>query len=208
MTGSTGYIGSRLVRRLLERGHRVHAAVRAAHALEPAPNLEVVECDVFNPTDVADAAGGRSTLVHLVGTRKPAPWKALQFEAVDLASARSAAIGAAMAQVKHIVYVSVARPAPVMHAYQRARAGAEAAFAATGIPLTVLRPWYVLGPGHRWPVLLIPAYKLLERLPATRASALRLGLVTVNQMLNALVHAVEAPPIQSRIIEVPEIRSV
>ena len=206
VTGSTGYIGRRLVDRLLARGHHVRAAVRDARTLEPRPNLELIPCDVFNPADVANAADRCSTLVHLIGTRKPAPWKALQFEAVDLASARSAAMGAAMARVGHIVYMSVARPAPVMRAYQSARAAAEAAFAATGIALTVLRPWYVLGPAHRWPLVLIPAYKLLERIPATRASAQRLGLVTVEQMLAALVHAVETPPIRARVIEVPEIR--
>ena len=43
-------------------------------------------------------------------------------------------------------------------------------------------PWYVLGPGHRWPYLLLPMYKLMELLPSTRAGATRLGLVTLEQM--------------------------
>ena len=72
---------------------------------------------------------------------------------------------------------------------------------------TIVRPWYVLGPGHRWPYALLPMYWLMERLPATRESARRLGLVTLEQMVNALVHAVEHPPATSRIVEVPEIRN-
>jgi len=72
------------------------------------------------------------------------------------------------------VYVSVAHPAPVMQAYVAARVEAEALVAATGIPATILRPWYVLGPGHRWPMLLLPLYTLLRLLPATRESAERL----------------------------------
>jgi nucleoside-diphosphate-sugar epimerase len=59
---------------------------------------------------------------------------------------------------------------------------------------TVLRPWYVLGPGHRWPYLLMPLFGLLKRLPRTRETARRLGFVTLRQMLAALVEAVENPP--------------
>jgi uncharacterized protein YbjT (DUF2867 family) len=99
-----------------------------------------------------------------------------------------------------------------MKAYWQARAEGEEILRASGIPSTILRPWYVLGPGHRWPYALIPFYWALERLPPTREGARRLGLVTLPQMIRALVAAVEAepPPAPSpriRIIEVPEIRA-
>jgi uncharacterized protein YbjT (DUF2867 family) len=77
---------------------------------------------------------------------------------------------------------------------------------ASGLPATLLRPWYVLGPGHRWPYLLLPFYAVLARLPATSAGAARLGLVTRGDMVAALVSAVEHPPAGVRIVEVPEIR--
>ena len=68
-------------------------------------------------------------------------------------------------------------------------------------------PWYVLGPGHRWPYALLPFYKVCEWLPFTRPAALRLGLVTLDQLLLALVEAVESPVQGTRIVGVPEIRS-
>jgi len=49
----------------------------------------------------------------------------------------------------------------------------EGLVAATGIPATTLRPWYVLGPGHRWPMLLLPLYALLRLLPATHEALTR-----------------------------------
>ena len=49
--------------------------------------------------------------------------------------------------------------------HRRAREG-EAAVAATGIPTTFLRPWYVLGPGHYWPYALVPLYALGAAAPA------------------------------------------
>jgi hypothetical protein len=64
----------------------------------------------------------------------------------------------------------------------------------------------VLGPGHRWPYALLPFYKVGEWLPFTRASALRLGLVTLDQLILALVEAVESPVHGTRIVGVPEIR--
>jgi hypothetical protein len=71
----------------------------------------------------------------------------------------------------------------------------------------MLRPWYVLGPGHRWPYALVPVYAVLSRIPATREGALRLGLVTRRQMIAALVNAVENPPSGVRIVDVPAIRA-
>jgi hypothetical protein len=71
-----------------------------------------------------------------------------------------------------------------------------------------VRPWYVLGPGHRWPYVLLPLYWLCERLPATREGARRLGLITLPQMLNALVWAVENPPNAVQILDVPRIRTI
>ena len=112
------------------------------------------------------------------------------------------------AKAGHLVYVSAAHPAPVMKAYIEARIASEALVRATGIPSTILRPWYVLGPGHRWPYALVPLYLLFGAIPATRDGAHRLGLVTHHAMVRALVRVVESPPGAGlRIVEVPEIRA-
>jgi len=64
----------------------------------------------------------------------------------------------------------------------------------------------VLGPGHRWPYLLWPMYWVFERLPSTKETARRLGLVTRQQMVNALLGAIETTSDGFRILEVPQIR--
>lgn len=155
----------------------------------------------------ADRVAPADTFVQLVGVAHPSPAKAAQFRDVDLVSVAASVSAASSAGVRHFVYVSVARPAPVMRAYQEVRGQGEALVAASGLDATFLRPWYVLGPGHRWAGLLRPGYWILERLPATRQTALRLGLVTLAQMVRALVAAVEEPPRGIRVVEVPEIRS-
>ena len=147
------------------------------------------------------------TFVQLVGVAHPGPSKAAQFRSVDLASGTSAVRAAIGAGVQPLVYVSVAHPAPVMKAYIKARTQCERIIRESGLNATILRPWYVLGPGHRWPYVLLPMYWLMELFPATRAGAKRLGLVKLHQMVQALVAAVENPNQGIRIVEVHEIRA-
>ena len=94
-----------------------------------------------------------------------------------------------------------------MKTYIEVRSQCEAMISQSGMNATILRPWYVLGPGHRWPYLLLPMYKLMELLSSTREGAKRLGLVTLEQMVRALVQAVETSAQDVRIVEVPQIRT-
>jgi len=207
ITGATGYLGRALSAALLARSHAVHALVRPGAASRAAAGTRTVELDVFDADALAAALGAGDTVVHLIGTPHPNPSKAAEFQRVDLGSARVCAVAAARARVAHLVYVSVAQPAPMMRAYVEARTAAESAFISAGLTATFVRPWYVLGPGHRWPYLLVPFYALAELFPSTRESARRLGLVTLAQMTRALVAAVESPPAAgaSRIVDVPAI---
>ena len=206
VTGASGYLGRRLVPALLARGHEVSALVRPGRACVLPADCRVVTGDALDPVSFQDQLGGADTLVHLVGVAHPGPTKAAAFRDVDLASLRAAVAAARHAALRHFVYLSVAQPAPVMQAYLAARAEGEADLVASGIPATILRPWYVLGPGHWWPVLLLPVYWLAERCPATRKGARRLGLVSIDQMIAALVAAVESPAAETRILDVMAIR--
>jgi len=94
-----------------------------------------------------------------------------------------------------------------MKEYIAVRSECERALSDAGLDATILRPWYVLGPGHRWPYLLIAVYKIAELLPATREGALRLGLVTLEQMTCALTEAVEHPANGVRVVPVTKIRA-
>ena len=207
ITGGTGYLGRPLITVLLERGFVVHGLARA-QSVERLPSGAVhVIGDALDDTTFVAEIPPRATFVHLVGTPHPNPSKAAEFRRVDLASIKAAVVAAVHAGVQHFVYVSVAHPAPVMHAYIAVREEGEALVRASGIRATILRPWYILGPGHWWPYLVLPVYALLRRVPATRRGAERLGLLTRQTMIAALVRAIETPPSETvRTMEVPEIR--
>lgn len=192
---------------LLARGHCLRALVRPGSGRKLPPGVDVVLGSPLVADDVFRALTGADTLVHLVGVPKPSPAKARAFREIDLVSIQATAAAAACAPLPpHVVYLSVAQPAPVMRAYIAVRQEGEALLGAAKLDATCLRPWYVLGPGHRWPVLLLPFYALLRQIPSTRASAERLGFVTLDEMVTALVHAIEERPTGLRVVEVPEIR--
>jgi uncharacterized protein YbjT (DUF2867 family) len=213
VTGGTGYIGRALLDALVTRGHKVRALVRPASAALLPAGVGPVFGNALAADSFADEVPPADTFVQLVGTPHPAQRKVAEFARVDLPSGLAAVKASVQSQVRHLVYVSVAHPAPVMQAYIAARMAVEArigeACATSWLAATILRPWYVLGPGHRWPYLLTPLYALGRALPTTRAGAQRLGLVTQTQMVAALVEAVEHPPdgssSEARVWEVPRI---
>ena len=199
-------MGLELIGELMQRNAEVCALVRPGSERKLPSQCEFAVGNALDPAAYARNLRADDTVVHLVGVSHPSPWKGEEFQKVDVASVRAVVPTASAVGVKHFVYVSVAHPAPMMKAYIAARMACEEMIRGAGLNATILRPWYVLGPGHRWPYLLIPFYKLFENLPSKRESALRLVLVTRRQMVNSLVKAVENPATGIRIIEVPGIR--
>ncbi len=207
ITGGTGYIGSALIPILLERGHRVRTLVRPGSKAKLPAACEVVSGNALDANSYRQLIRPADTFIHLVGVPHPSRAKAAQFRAIDLVSAREAISACAELKMPHFIYLSVAHPAPIMKDYIAVRVECELLIEERRLNSTIVRPWYVLGPGHRWPYLLLPFYKLCEWLPFTRDRALRVGLVTLEQLILALVEAVESPAQRTRVVGVPEIRS-
>jgi uncharacterized protein YbjT (DUF2867 family) len=207
ITGGTGYIGNPLVRSLCERGHHVRALVRPGSEGKLPEHCEPVFGDALDPSTYADRIRPAHTFVQLVGVSHPSPSRAAAFQAIDRVSGLGAIEAARRADIQHFIYLSVAQPAPMMRSYIAVRAECEAALQKSGMNATIVRPWYVLGPGHRWPYVLLPMYWLCERIPSTRDGARRLGLVTLDQMVRLLLSAVENASVGARFIDVPQIRT-
>lgn len=208
IAGGTGYIGKRLIKILLHEGYDVIALAREQSVKKlPAGCAPVIG----SPFDAASYAGSippGSIFVHLVGVPHPSPKKKALFYSVDLASLKTSVAAAKQAGVKHFVYVSVAQyPTKIMADYQEARRQGEQEVLASGLTSTFIRPWYVVGPGHYWPLMLQPVFKILELLPSTSVQAKALALVSLRQMLSALKNAViNKPKSNNNIVEVQDIK--
>lgn len=207
LTGGTGYIGQRLIPLLAARGHQISALTRKESAHKLPQGCAPVFGNALDQSTFTAQISDADTFVQLVGVAHPSPSKGQEFRRIDLVSGKESVAAAMAAGIKHFIYVSVAHPAPMMKDYIAVRTEVESLIRASGMNATILRPWYVLGPGHRWPYFLIPAYWIAEKIPATRQSAKRLGLVRLNQMLNALANAVDKPAQGVRVLEVPQIRT-
>ena len=206
ITGATGFIGSALTAELLRRGHDVCVLTRPGSESRLPQGCRVVHGDALNASSYASQVAPAETFVHLVGVSHPSPSKGAEFRSIDLDSIRQAVAAASHAGIRHFVYLSVARPAPIMREYQAIRAKGENLITQAGLSATFIRPWYVLGPGRRWPLALVPFYGIARILPLTRDGALRLALVTRGQMVRSLAWAIEHPAEGIRALEPQDIR--
>jgi uncharacterized protein YbjT (DUF2867 family) len=209
ITGGTGYIGKRLIKILLDEGFKVTALVRPQSVKKLPVDCTPVIADPFDASSYVNAIPAGCIFIHLLGVSHPGPKKKLLFFSVDLASLKVSVAAAKQAKAKHFVYMSVAQyPTKIMGDYQEARRQGEQEIIASGIPSTFIRPWYVVGPGHYWPLLFNPVFKLLELIPSTSVRARSLALVSLKQMLLTLKKAVSSPATEgNRIIEIRDIKS-
>jgi nucleoside-diphosphate-sugar epimerase len=208
ITGATGYIGTRLIKQLIGKHHRVIALVRKGSEHKVPAGAEVVVGNPFDAKTFQQYIPAGCVFVQLSGVSHPSPKKAQQFKEIDLKSVKASADAAANAGAAHFVYVSVAMaPSKLMHAYQEVRKEGEKYCLGKTFNCTFIRPWYVLGPGHWWPVLLLPFYGLAEIIPSWKKPARSKALVTIKQMLETLVKVIEKEPVPLCILEIKNIRS-
>ena len=207
VTGATGFVGRHLVRALVERGDDVAALVRSPAKAEDlrARGCRLVEGGLEDAAARGTLLAGAEVVYHVAGL-VAAPSLA-EFRRVNRDAAAFLARDAAEAFVSRFLLVSslaVTGPAPrgrsldessgpgPVTLYGRSKQEGEAAVRASGVPLTVVRPPAVYGPGDR-------AFLTLFRLAAKGVFPLlgdgrqELSLVFVEDLARALVAAARSP---------------
>ena len=207
ITGGTGYIGKRLIKSLLKNNHRVIALVRNGSESKIPAGAETVIADPFDGNTFQQYIPKGAVFVQLLGVSHPSPSKAEQFKQIDLRSVKASADAAAVAGVSHFIYVSVSMaPSKIMQAYRDVRKQGEEYCISKNLNCTFIRPWYVLGPGHWWPVILLPLYGVAQLIPSWKEKAKAKGLVTISQMINTLINVVERESVRKRVIEIKDMK--
>jgi uncharacterized protein YbjT (DUF2867 family) len=190
VTGATGYVGGRLVPRLLHAGHDVRCLTRDARRLRDVPwagQVEIVTGDVADPATLTPALAGVDVvyyLVHSLGRR--------DFEDLDRVGAANVAAAARRAGVGRIIYLGGPRGASSAHL--RSRAEVAHTLLTSGVPTVVLRAAVIIGSGSASFEML---RYLTERLPvmvSPRWVRNRVQPIAIRDVLRYLVDAADAFP--------------
>ncbi|WP_461209782.1 SDR family oxidoreductase [Desulfocurvus sp. DL9XJH121] len=177
--GATGYVGGRLVPRLLNRGLRVRAVGRSPHKLHCRPwggheRLEIVQADVQDPDSLTSALSGCRTAYYLVHSMDPG---AGDYAERDRQGARNMVRAARDAGVCRIIYLGGITPDdPHLSEHLRSRGEVADILKSGPVPATVLRAAVILGSGSasfelirylvdRLPVMITPSWVRTESQP-------------------------------------------
>jgi uncharacterized protein YbjT (DUF2867 family) len=202
VTGATGYIGGRVVPRLLELGYRVRCLVRDPARLKGRPwqdEVEIVAGDVLKPESLAPAMEGVNVayyLVHSMGTGS-------DFHQRDLRAASYFGEAARNAGVERIIYLgALAEATPVLSEHLRSRQQTADSLRSAGVPVTEFRAGVIVGSGslsfemiryltERVPVMVCPRWVYTRTQP-----------IGIREVLDYLSAALAVPESSGRIIEI------
>lgn len=202
VTGATGYIASRLIPLLLERGYPVGCLARQPERLRARKwygQVEVAAGDVTRPETLPPAMQGVRAAYYLVHSMSAGQG----YDRLDLESARNFGQAARAAGVEHIIYVGGLAdpndPRLAMHLKSRIETGE--ALREAGVPVTEFRAGVIVGPGsvsfemirfiaEQFPLMVGPLWLRNHSQP-----------IATPDVLAYLVSALETPPCRGKLIE-------
>ena len=206
VTGATGYIGGRLIPRLLAEGHVVRAMTRDAGRLRDVPwagEVTIVVADALGDglDEALEGVDVAYYLVHSIGS-------GTEFEDTDRRAAQAFGAAAKRAGVQRIVYLGGLSPATQeLSPHLRSRAEVGQILLDSGVPTAVLQAAVILGSGSASFEML---RYLTERLPAMvtpKWVSSRIQPIAVRDVLRYLIGAATLPPDVSRRFDIggPEV---
>lgn len=205
LAGATGYIGGRLVPRLIAAGYSVRCIVRDARKVESRSwsrdaSVEIIECDVDDERRLTQAMRGCTAAYYLVHSMMAA---GSQYRQRDSALALSFARAAAEARIERIIYLGgLGETGDGLSEHLTSRREVETALASTGVAVTVLRAAMIIGSGsasfeilrylvERLPIMVTPRWVQTESQP-----------IAVRDVLHYLVTCLCTPATAGRTLDI------
>ncbi len=202
VTGATGYIGGRLVPRLLRDGHRVRVFVRSRASAMSRPWAEQVEIaagDALDRESLLDALEGVDTAYYLIHSMSSGS----DFHDLDIQAARNFGSAAREAGVESIIYLGgLGKSDAALSRHLKSRHETGDALREAGVPVTEFRAAVIVGSGS---ISFEMVRHLVERLPVMvcpRWIYSRIQPIAVDDLLEYLVSALDTPESRGRTIEI------
>jgi uncharacterized protein YbjT (DUF2867 family) len=205
VTGATGYIGGRLIPRLVERGYRVRCLAREPRKLSDRPwaenpNVEILPGDVGDPDALRAAMAGCGVAYYLVHSMMVA---GPEYRERDRSLARGFARTAQEAGLERIIYLGgLGETGDRLSEHLASRREVEAALASGSVPVTVFRAAMIIGSGsasfeilrylvERLPIMVTPRWVSTEAQP-----------IAVRNVLHYLVACLDEPATVGKTLDI------
>lgn len=208
VTGATGYIGGRLIPRLLEQGYLVRAMVRDPARLALRPwmqsaldgQLEVVRADVLTG-DGLDAALEHCDrgyyLIHSMAEGEQG------FAQRDRQAATNFAAAARRANLRQIVYLGgLGKDSSRLSRHLQSRHETGELLRCTGVPVTEFRAAIIVGSGSLSFEMIRYLTERLPVMPCPKWVATRVQPIGIRDLISYLTAALTEPRALDQIIEI------
>jgi uncharacterized protein YbjT (DUF2867 family) len=202
VTGATGYIGSCLIPRLLEKGYVVRVLVRDLETLRGRnwlSQVEVAQGDLLEVVSLRSALEGVTAAFYLVHNMS----SGRHYEAREAESAGNFAAMAEAAGLQQIIYLGgLANPDEKIGAHMRSRLHTGEILRSGRVPVTEFRASLVIGSGS---ISFEMIRYLTEQVPVLVGPLALKNLaqpIAVQDVLDYLLAALETPACQGGIYEI------
>lgn len=201
VTGASGYVGGRLVPRLLEKGHEVTVVVRDAHRLDDVPwrnSVTVVVGDLENREVVRKAVAGQDVLYYLVHSMATTK----NFDLLERKIAAIIAEEAEAAGLRRIVYLGGLHPEGSLSKHLASRKAVGDILLASGVPTVVLQAGVIIGSGSASFEMIRHLTEVLPYMPAPKWVRNFIQPIAIRDVLHYLVHAADLDPSINRAFDI------
>lgn len=201
VTGATGFLGSHLVKALLEKGYKVRALVRdieRGHRLK-SRGVELVKGDMTDPESLKEATKGIETVINLVGIISGGE---KVYRAVHTGGTRNLAKAAEANGAKRFIYISAnGASKDGATAYFRTKWEAEEEVRKSGLEYTIFRPSVLFGPNDAFVNQLAFGMRIAPLFPVFGSGEYKLQPLFVTDLVQCMIKSVTEAKALNQTIE-------
>lgn len=200
--GATGYIGGRLVPRLLQSGHDVAVGVRSPDKLSAVPwaaDVAVHTVDLDDGSGLTEALNGIDIVFYLVHSMS----SGRDFETKEARAADRVVAATAAAGVRQLIYLGGLHPEGAeLSTHMRSRATVGEIFLSSTTPAIVFQAGIIIGSGSASFEMIRHLAETLRWMPAPDWVANRVEPLSVRDVLYYLVAAADLPEPVNRAFDI------